>query len=61
MLQTITAYMCYAWTPDEEAQVESLTEKEVCESLNLVSTEGFPFLYIYLLHIYILLKLIAIS
>ena len=41
MLQTTTAYMCYAWTPDEEAQLESLSEREVCESLNLVSTEGF--------------------
>ena len=41
-----TAYMCHDWTPDEEAQIESLSEKEVCESLNLVSTEGFPFCYI---------------
>ena len=48
MLQTITAYMCYAWTPDEEAQLESLSEKEVCESLNLVSTEGFHSLYCYI-------------
>ena len=36
-----TAYTCYNWTPEDESQIESSTEKEVCENLGYIFTEGF--------------------
>ena len=35
-----TAYTCYNWTPEDESQIESSTDKEVCENLGHIFTEG---------------------
>ena len=35
-----TGYMCHDWTLKEQSQVDSSSEKDVCESLGLISTDG---------------------
>ena len=35
-----TAYTCYHWTPEDESQIQSSSDKEVCESLGHIFTEG---------------------
>ena len=35
-----TGYMCHDWTLKEQSQVDSSSEKDVCEGLGLISTDG---------------------
>ena len=50
MIDKTTGYMCHDWTLKEQSQVDSSSEREVCEGLGLISTDGvftFPNVLLY--------------